>query len=221
MSTVVWYNRKFYADTQTTNYTQGQDGSTTINSTVIDSKLFRMDNRVFAHVGNVRSCEEFFKWVEAGQPRFFYWGPTSYSVIGEWDGKNLIFWHAKEVLWKIRGLEIFSFSYWRKQKIVKLEEGDYYYMGSGGQYASDALKAGLTPVEAIQYASDRDSFTNDRVEVVSMEDVKFQHLLPDDKLDELLLYWKIMFHVKMLEMGKWWRTKSKKFLRNFSRAFST
>jgi len=77
-----------------------------------------------------------------------------------WDGNNFYIYEHQSVK-----LLVFSVSWWRKEKVINRNPKT---MGSGGNYAYEALELGLTPEEAICYAADRDPYTDTNVKKMAL-----------------------------------------------------
>ena len=171
MTTVIFQNGRLYADTQVTNTTVSEDGQEAMNYIWRDSKLHRMADRIFATSGCMDSIREFFDWTVAGRPCRFLrpkiLSRRGQSTVIEYSADGLIGWNYRQlgVTWRGR---FTGFTWW---KPVRWSPHARLWMGSGADYAREALDLGLNPYEAICYAADRDPFTNDLIQTLSLDDL--------------------------------------------------
>lgn len=163
MSTVIWYKGVLYADRR---LSQGdnlvwKDGKQYPEKYFDGIKMFQHGNAVYAVTGKRAGWVYFQKMKLMAFPlriidRLITWKlPTSWLI--SWDGKDLHTWNYRER--KFFGI---TFSWWEHEK-VNYEDETLLTMGSGGEYAREAINLGLTPHEAIAYASDRDPYTDSNV----------------------------------------------------------
>ena len=162
MSTVIWYEGILYSDSQVTSEEITDEKGITLSKTISKGKkLFRVGNKIYGVTGTLNGYSDF---ISRGYSGFWRWSRESslFALILEWDGKKLISWRLMEK--KIWG---FYFSWFKKiEHNWRNNSKLVLYMGSGNGFAIEANKKGLTITEMIQYASDRDPYTDD--EVVSM-----------------------------------------------------
>lgn len=162
MSTVIWDDGVLYADTQGSvgrvSFGDGKEFPVEIVRTI---KIVKKDGKLLGATGEIGGL-----WAFQSRKKKdgYYWGRKKFfeALILEWDGKELKRWKFYQK--KILGIYISIF----KKKVLDANPNQQAVMGSGTDFAIVALEAGLTPVEAIQYASDRDPWTNDEVMVLTL-----------------------------------------------------
>jgi len=161
MSTVIWHKEKLYADTQVSKLIMNEKGEKELVCSHKCTKLFKIGNVIYGATGTLTGWNNFKHRKFKRMPRLSINEPDEVDII-EYNGEKLKVWDWQE--WKIPILNWYIFR--SSLRIVKPTECTWISSGSGGVAASEALKAGLTAIEAIQYASDRDIWTNDEVEVM-------------------------------------------------------
>lgn len=157
MSTVIWRKGIMYADTQGTPKSKIIDGVEIPVETNITVKIFKENNRLYGVVGEIGGWQVFQDRARRNQREKWSWSFKKqwHATIIEWDGEELIGWHFHQK--RILGI------YFSRFKEEKLDKNKNAIMGFGEDFAIEALDLKLTPVEAIQYASDRDPWTNTKV----------------------------------------------------------
>ena len=164
MSTVIWYKGVLYSDSQLSNgKTVDEKGVKIPKEIKTGEKLFRVNNRIYGVTGTLNGYHDFVKRRYKGSWRWSL-NSSNFALIVQWDGKNLISWKLIEKkIWK------FYFSWFEKTEYIwKSNPGLILYMGSGDDFAIEANEMGLNEKEMIQYASDRDPFTDDNVVSMSL-----------------------------------------------------
>ena len=158
MSTVIFHNGLMYADTRLSFLNQvsfsGRELPDRFSTT---RKMYHANDKIYGAVGDVSTWKLFKKRGYKGKP-FLSFKKVDLAVIIEYDGKDIIGWHFK--------IKKFLFFWWIVgwEKVI-LNAAAPALMGSGEPFASEAMRLGLTPIEAIKYASDRDPYTNDIIEI--------------------------------------------------------
>ena len=163
MSTVIWHKGVLYSDSQVTKEEITNENGITL-PTIIEKgkKLFRVGNKIYGVAGALDGYNDFVNRGKYKRSWRYSRSSLEFVLIIEWDGKNLIGWKLIE-----KKIWIFYIRWFRKIKYNwKSDSTLHLYMGSGDDFAIEASKKGLTVTEMIQYASDRDPYTDD--EVVSM-----------------------------------------------------
>lgn len=161
MSTVIWQDGVLYADTQGSvgrvSFGDGEEFPVEIIIRTI--KIVKEDGRLLGATGEIGGLWEF---QSRKKKDGWYWGREKFfeALIIEWDGNELKQWKFYQK--KILGIYVSIF----KKKVLNFNQ--WAVMGSGADFAIKALKAGLMPSEAIQYASDRDPWTNDKVMALTL-----------------------------------------------------
>lgn len=154
MSTIVLYDGVFYSDTQTTTIlTDEETGDTMIlKRTHGTNKVYYHNGKLYGATGDSRGWLDFRD--NNGHWRWSFY-PFPESAIVEWDGKTARALNFRQK--RILGIYI---RWWKETKIGS---NQYVAFGSGSNAASEAIDKGLSPTEAVQYASDRDEYTDDNV----------------------------------------------------------
>lgn len=169
MSTVIWYKGKLYADSRITNDRfNAETGELKDRVIRKGKKIFRHKNKnkIYGVTGTIEGFSDF---IARGYRGSWKWNtvPGDNALIIEWNGKKLIGWIYKEKHIKCLGVYISWFEKqehnWKDHPELKL------IMGSGTPYANIALDHGHSIREAIQYASDRDEYTDDEVFTLSLK----------------------------------------------------
>lgn len=167
MSTVIWYKGVLYSDSQVSNGDIINESGETIPKIIKKGKkLFRANNTLYGVTGTLEGYANF---VKRGYKGSWYWSitPFWFALIIQWDGKKLITWKLIEK--KIFGI---YFSWFKKSEIEWNSRPKLIlFMGSGSEYAMEADNKRLIPEEMIQYASDRDPYTDDDVVSMNLSDL--------------------------------------------------
>ena len=167
MTTIIWKDGVFYADTQLSIMSDINDPSAVIVGTLSGHKLHNIRGHKYAGSGNTDIISEFLDISN----RFFklYWRLVKKEYIFNKKNNNvtiLDFKAPKLKIWSINSIIIFKRIQivWFSVKRYNTKNITWCTGGSGQDYAKNALNLGLTPTEAIQYASDRCEYTNHIVE---------------------------------------------------------
>lgn len=169
MSTVIWYKGKLYSDSRVTNDLLNTETGDLVDRIIgKGKKLFRhpKKNKIYGVTGTLEGFADFKSRGYKGSLR---WGTESSSktLVIEWDGEHLIGWVYKEKY--IKWLRIYISKFVKTKYNWKDAPEFKISMGSGTEYASEMLDYGCSIREAIQYASDRDEYTDDEVVTLELE----------------------------------------------------
>ncbi len=161
MSTVIWHEEKLYADTQVSELIMNEKGERELVSSHKGTKLFKIGNVIYGATGTLTGWDSFKNRKFKRMPRLAINEPDGVDII-EYNGEKIKVWDWRE--WKIPILTWYIFR--SHLRTFNPNTCMWVVSGTGGSAAISALKAGLTPTESIQYASDRDIWTNDDIEVM-------------------------------------------------------
>ena len=172
MSTVIFYEGVFYADTQET--TGFVDNYTSIDRC---SKLQKIGNSIFGFAGHTKILNKFIAWAKSGYPpegkEFIVKGRYTFRAL-QYNGDSVTCWKLKE----LNGLKDLFLAFCggrvRYRFVVEsdlpVDDIMWRAFGSGKEYAAGAIEMEKDPVKCIISASKHDPATNSVVEKLSLDD---------------------------------------------------
>lgn len=171
MSTVIWHQSCLYSDSRGTlddkiiirdglRYPTDYSPNT--------KKMFKINGVIYAGVGSLKALKKFTKMKsktsDATKVFAFTLDERYKSFIFRWDGKNLDLFKGKPI-----NFYFFNVMLWKRERL-EYSDSTYYMLGSGMDYALEAMDLGLEPEEAIHYAADRDPLTDHNIVKMTLTD---------------------------------------------------